>query len=167
MSRSKARQTTRVLPILNARARTHLLANALSLIASLLRRRPDAAEDLLAHLGRLLHETVADAQPFVPLATEMASALSFLGLERARLGGRLRRPSGCAAVVYATGDGKRNHDKARQTTTNRALVYKAATSGRWERYPAIGAATKSRPATDGRCFVYHSTCQRASELHQR
>ncbi len=96
VSRARSRQTTRLLPTLNARARTHLLANTLSLIASMLRRRPGAAEDLLAHLGRYLHESVSGAQPLVPLATEVGSALSFLGLERARLGGRLRVEVMCA-----------------------------------------------------------------------
>ena len=94
--RARSRQTTRLLPTLNARAWTHLLANTLGLIASMLRRRPGAAEDLLAHLGRYLHEFVGGAHPLVPLATEVGSALSFLGLERARLGGRLRVEVACA-----------------------------------------------------------------------
>jgi LytS/YehU family sensor histidine kinase len=90
-----------LLPAWNARARTHLLANTLSLIASLLRRRPRAAEDLLSHLGRYLHESVSSTRPLVPLASEVDSALSFLGLERARLGGRLRVDVTCAADALA------------------------------------------------------------------
>jgi two-component system, LytTR family, sensor kinase len=96
VSRARPGRTARLLPILKARARTHLLANTLSLIASLLRRRPSAAEDLLAHLGRSLHESVAGPRPLVPLAAEVESALSFFGLERARLGGRLRLEVACA-----------------------------------------------------------------------
>jgi LytS/YehU family sensor histidine kinase len=92
----------RFLPALNARARTHLLANTLSLIASLLRRRPVVAEDLLAHLGRYLHESAGSPQPLVPLATEVGTALSFLGLERARLGGRLRLEVACADEALMT-----------------------------------------------------------------
>jgi sensor histidine kinase YesM len=67
-----------------------MLANALSTVGALVRRRPEAAEDLLAEISDLLRRTVGPAAPLIPLADELRLALSFVGLQRARLGGRLR-----------------------------------------------------------------------------
>ena len=46
------------LPGLDARAQVHLLSNALSLVGGLLRRRPEAAEDLLLARDRAEAEAV-------------------------------------------------------------------------------------------------------------
>jgi LytS/YehU family sensor histidine kinase len=85
----------RLLPALNARAQTHLVANMLGLVGSLLRRRPIAAEDLLAHLAHYLYAQMGQRRPLVPLAEEVQAALSYLGIERARLGSRLRVDVAC------------------------------------------------------------------------
>lgn len=87
---SRAGRRLLALPALSAQAQTHLLANTLSLACALLRRRPDAAEDLLAHVARYLRGTLAPARPLVRLADELWSTLAFVAVERARLGSRLR-----------------------------------------------------------------------------
>ncbi|MCL6552733.1 MAG: histidine kinase [Firmicutes bacterium] len=83
------------LPHWQARAQVHALANALTATASLARRRPEAAEDLLAHLAGYLRGLLRPARPMVPLAQEVGLVLALVGVERARLGGRLRLEVSC------------------------------------------------------------------------
>lgn len=92
--RSRQR-TLRLLPFLHMRAQVHLVANVLSLVGSLLRRHPEAAEDLLAHVGVHLRGWLVPPRALVPLADELDLVLAFVGVERARLGGRLRLEVAC------------------------------------------------------------------------
>lgn len=78
------------LPIYQGRTQLHMLANSLSTVSALIRRRPDAAEDLLSEISDLLRRVVGPAAPLIPLADELRLVLSFIGLQRARMGGRIR-----------------------------------------------------------------------------
>ena len=78
------------LPIYQGRTQLHMLANSLSTVGALIRRRPEAAEDLLAEIADLLRRAVGPTAPLIPLAEELRLALSFVGLQRARMGGRIR-----------------------------------------------------------------------------
>jgi LytS/YehU family sensor histidine kinase len=89
-ARTPPERSLRLLPVLNTQAQAHLLANALSLVGSLARRRPDAAEDLLAYVAGYLRTHLAPRRPMVRLSDELHAALTFVGVERARLGSRLR-----------------------------------------------------------------------------
>ncbi len=80
----------------------HLLANTLSLVGALLRRRPETAEDLLSHIATYLRNQIADPRPLVPLAEELRLVLTFMGVERARMGGRLRLEIACAPESLGT-----------------------------------------------------------------
>ena len=83
-------RSLRLLPLLNTQVQAHLLANALSLVGSLLRRRPDAAEDLLAYVAGYLRAQLGPRRTLVRLSDELRMTLTFVGIERARLGSRLR-----------------------------------------------------------------------------
>jgi len=85
----------RIFPALHASAWAHMLSNALSQVGSFLRRRPEAAEDLLAYLADHLRHQVAPRPPLVSLADELRAVLVVIGIERARLGGRLRLEVAC------------------------------------------------------------------------
>ncbi|MDQ7839407.1 MAG: histidine kinase [bacterium] len=85
----------RIFPALQSGAWAHMLSNALSLVGALLRRRPEAAEDLLAYLADHLRHQVAPRLPLVSLADELRAVLVVIGIERARLGGRLRLEVAC------------------------------------------------------------------------
>lgn len=94
----------RAFPMLHTGAQLHTLANILSAAGALLRRRPAAAEDLLAHLVAYLRDLLGLRRPLIPLADELRLALTFIGLERARMGSRIRlevtcTPESLAALV--------------------------------------------------------------------
>jgi len=91
----------RLLPTLNLQAQIHLLANTLSLVGALLRRRPEAAEDLLANVTLYLRNQFGPTRPLVSLAEELQLVLSYLAVERARLGGRLRLEVACTRDALA------------------------------------------------------------------
>ncbi len=86
----------RLLPTLHSQAQMHLLANTLSLVGALLRRRPETAEDLLSQMATYVRNQIADPRPLVPLAEELRLVFTFVGVERARMGGRLRLEVACA-----------------------------------------------------------------------
>jgi two-component system LytT family sensor kinase len=86
---------------LNSQAQAHLLANVLSLISALSRRRPEAAEDLLAYVAAYLRMHLMPVRPLVCLSDEIRMVLTFVGVERARLGGRLRLEIACAPEALA------------------------------------------------------------------
>lgn len=88
-SRVTARRVQQ-LPVWQAAAHVHWLANTLSTVGSLLRRRPDAAEDLLAQFVSYLRGLLRERRALVPLADEMSVVRALVGVERARMGGRLR-----------------------------------------------------------------------------
>jgi two-component system LytT family sensor kinase len=95
------RRSLRLLPALNTQAQAHLLANTLSVAALLLRRRPRAAEDLLSFVAGCLRAQLQPVPPLVRLADELHTVLMLVGVERARLGSRLRLEIACPHEVMA------------------------------------------------------------------
>ncbi len=94
-------QALRIFPALWVGAQAHMLSNALSQVGAFVRRRPEAAEDLLAYFAAHLHQQVAPRQPLVSLADELRCVLAVIGIERARLGGRLRLEVACTPESLA------------------------------------------------------------------
>jgi two-component system LytT family sensor kinase len=76
-----------------------MLANALSLVSALLRRHPKAAEDLLAYLADHARSHLSPVRPLVPLDDELRNVLALVGVERARMGGRLRLQVNCSQAA--------------------------------------------------------------------
>ena len=85
-----ASRSLRMLPALSAAAQAHALANALSLVAAVLGRRPQVAEDLLSCIAGYLRPQVHPPRPLVRLPDELRAVLAHVAIERVRLGGRLR-----------------------------------------------------------------------------
>ncbi|MDR7482407.1 MAG: histidine kinase [Armatimonadota bacterium] len=90
-----ATRAVRGFPHWQAGAQVHALANVLAATGMLARRRPEAAEDLLAHLAAYLRGLLRPARSVAPLAEELRLVLALVGVERARLGGRLRLEVSC------------------------------------------------------------------------
>jgi sensor histidine kinase YesM len=88
--RQRARLSPRVVPIYQGRTQLHMLANSLSTVSALIRRRPEAAEELLAEISRVLRRLMGSPAPLIPLSDELRLTMSFVALQRARMGGRLR-----------------------------------------------------------------------------
>lgn len=88
--RQRARPSPRILPIYQGHTQLHMLANSLSTVSALIRRRPEAAEDLLAEISKVLRLLMGSPAPLIPLSDELRLTMSFVALQRARLGGRLR-----------------------------------------------------------------------------
>lgn len=86
----------RLLPAAQSGAQAHQVANALCLVASLLRRRPETAEELLAHVASFVRSEAGCPRLLVTLAEELSRVMALVGIERARLGGRLRIEVRCA-----------------------------------------------------------------------
>ncbi len=79
------------LDALRARLQPHFLFNALNTLSSMITRRPEAAERMVARLGDLLRHSLArsDAQE-VPLSEELELVASYLAIEEVRFEDRLR-----------------------------------------------------------------------------
>lgn len=128
----------RAFPAAQAGVQVHLLANLLSQVGAFVRRRPVAAEDLLALLVAHLREQLVPRPVLVPLAEELRAVLATVGIERVRLGGRLRLEVACtpealeAAVppllVQALVENAIQHGIARRPRGGRVRV-SARTSG--------------------------------------
>lgn len=82
-------QTEARLAALNARIRPHFLFNALNAVLSLIRARPQQAEEALESLSDLFRAAMRDPASMVSLADEVDLARQYLELERLRLGDRL------------------------------------------------------------------------------
>ncbi len=82
-------QTEARLAALNARIRPHFLFNALNAVLSLIRARPQQAEEALESLSDLFRAAMRDPASMVSLADEVDLARQYLELERLRLGERL------------------------------------------------------------------------------
>ena len=78
------------LQALQSRIRPHFLFNSLNAVLSLVRRDPRRAEQALEDLADLFRELMADGRRFVRLADEIALLERYAGIERLRLGERLR-----------------------------------------------------------------------------
>ena len=82
-------QTEARLAALNARIRPHFLFNALNAVLSLIRARPQQAEEALASLSDLFRAAMRDPGSMVSLGEEIDLARQYMDLERLRLGDRL------------------------------------------------------------------------------
>lgn len=78
------------LAALNARIRPHFLFNSLNAVLSLIRARPQQAEEALESLSDLFRAAMRDPGAKVSLADEIGLARQYLALEHLRLGDRLR-----------------------------------------------------------------------------
>jgi two-component sensor histidine kinase len=79
------------LQTLKAQLQPHFLFNALNAIASLVRRKPDAAEDMIGSLSDFLRMTLDSAQQHeVPLRREIEFLDLYLEIQQTRFGERLR-----------------------------------------------------------------------------
>lgn len=77
------------LAALNARIRPHFLFNSLNAVLSLIRARPQQAEEALEALSDLFRAAMRDPGELVSLADEIALGKQYLELETLRLGERL------------------------------------------------------------------------------
>jgi two-component system sensor histidine kinase AlgZ len=82
-------QTEARLAALNARIRPHFLFNSLNAVLSLIRARPQQAEEALESLSDLFRAAMRDPGELVSLADEIALGKQYLELEKLRLGERL------------------------------------------------------------------------------
>ncbi len=71
-------------------AAPHFLFNTLTAIQAYVRERPSLAEEMIGVLAQFCRATLGRGEGVVPLAKELALVQLYLGLERARLGFRLR-----------------------------------------------------------------------------
>ncbi|GBG02497.1 alginate O-acetyltransferase [Azospira sp. I13] len=78
------------LQALTARIRPHFLFNSLNAVLSLIRQDPRRAETALEELADLFRALMRDARDLSPLSTEIALCRQYLGLEKLRLGERLK-----------------------------------------------------------------------------
>lgn len=99
--RSGTVRALRSLPMLHVGAQIHMIANTLSAAGALVRRRPEAAEDLLAQLVSYLRNLLGLTRPLVPLEEELRLALTLIAVERVRMGGRLRLEVACTPESLA------------------------------------------------------------------
>ncbi len=86
------------LAALNARIQPHFLFNSLNAVLSLIRSRPQAAENALESLADLFRAAMRDPAEKISLADEIELAQHYLALENLRLGERLRVTWRIAAV---------------------------------------------------------------------
>jgi two-component system sensor histidine kinase AlgZ len=77
------------LAALNARIRPHFLFNSLNAVLSLIRARPQKAEEALESLSDLFRAAMRDPGEMVSLAQEIDLGRQYMALEKLRLGDRL------------------------------------------------------------------------------
>ncbi|NLC77112.1 MAG: histidine kinase, partial [Clostridia bacterium] len=78
------------LKALQAQINPHFLFNALNTITSLVRSEPEKARQLLASLGDFFRNNLQQAEDLVPLHRELEHVRSYVALEEARFGDKLR-----------------------------------------------------------------------------
>ena len=79
------------LRLLESRIHPHFLFNTLNSISSLIAVDPARAEQLVGRLAALLRASLETSrQPLIPLREELAMVASYIDIEKARLGDRLR-----------------------------------------------------------------------------
>jgi two-component system sensor histidine kinase LytS len=75
---------------LQAQINPHFLFNSLNTIASFCRTNPDKARELLLDLSRYMRRSLDSSRGFVPLYEELEQVASYLAIEQARFGDRVR-----------------------------------------------------------------------------
>jgi two-component system, LytTR family, sensor histidine kinase AlgZ len=83
-------ENTARLQALHSRIRPHFLFNSMNTIASLTRRDPRLAEQVVEDLADLFRGSLGDVGRASTLAAELSLARQYLGIEQLRLGDRLR-----------------------------------------------------------------------------
>ena len=87
-ARLEAELASARLDALTAQLQPHFLFNTLNSISTLIRRDPDAAEEMLSHLGGLLHRTLRQRHE-VPLSEELEVLDQYLAIMKIRFHDRL------------------------------------------------------------------------------
>ena len=87
--RLESRVTEARLDALAAQIHPHFLFNTLHAVQSLMRLDVDAADEMLTHLGDLLHRTLARSTHEVPVTDELDLLEHYVGIMRIRFGDRL------------------------------------------------------------------------------
>jgi two-component system LytT family sensor kinase len=90
LDRSRTRMIEAELRALRAQISPHFVYNSLTAIASFVRTDPDQARELLLEFAELTRYSLRRHGQFSTLAEELRSVDSYLRLERARFGARLR-----------------------------------------------------------------------------
>jgi two-component system, LytTR family, sensor kinase len=90
LAATRARLAGAQLAALRAQMSPHFLYNALTAIATLVPTDPEQASDLVLRFARFTRYRLSDHAALVPLATELEATDTYLALERARFGDRLR-----------------------------------------------------------------------------
>ncbi|WNI18985.1 sensor histidine kinase [Actinacidiphila sp. ITFR-21] len=90
LDRSRTRMMEAELRALRAQISPHFVYNSLTAIASFVRTDPDQARELLLEFAELTRYSLRSHGQFSTLAEELHSVDSYLRLERARFGARLR-----------------------------------------------------------------------------
>ena len=76
---------------LESRIHPHFLFNTLNSISSLIAVNPTRAEQIVGRLAALLRASLDNSShPLIPLQQEMAMVESYIDIERARFGDKLR-----------------------------------------------------------------------------
>ncbi|HYG59509.1 MAG TPA: histidine kinase, partial [Symbiobacteriaceae bacterium] len=96
----QAQMATRAeLKALRAQINPHFLFNALNTISSFVRTDPDGARNLLAHLSDFFRRTLRSSEELVTVAEELELVESYLTIELARFGPRLRVETNVAPAL--------------------------------------------------------------------
>jgi two-component system sensor histidine kinase AlgZ len=100
--RGVAAQARAQFEALQARIRPHFLFNSMNTIATLIRRRPDSAEQAIEDLSDLFRAALGEPRTMTTLADEIALVRRYLDIEKLRLAERLavdiRLPDALRAV---------------------------------------------------------------------
>lgn len=75
---------------LQAQINPHFLFNSLNTIASLCRTAPQSARELLLDLAHYMRQNLDSSRGFIPLSDELSRVRSYLSIEQARFGERIR-----------------------------------------------------------------------------
>ncbi|MEW6306547.1 MAG: histidine kinase, partial [Verrucomicrobiota bacterium] len=86
----EARLTEANLQTLKTQLQPHFLFNTLNAIASLVRKKPDVAEDMIASLSDFLRMNLESTQHEMPLRRELEFLDHYLEIQQTRFGERLR-----------------------------------------------------------------------------
>lgn len=105
---------------LEARVHPHFLFNTLNSISALIPVNPEHAEQLVGRLAVLLRASLDSGRhPLIPLREELTMVESYLAIEKARLGDKLR----CSVEVQAGGEDCRVPPMALQSLVENAVKH--------------------------------------------